>query len=233
MIHPILYLFRQFLLIGIPYYCVAGLPLQFLTSAYLTHKAQFNYFETNFQNCQFEFSNCLNDTSNVYNSLYSGKSIIVSPENATKGFFAGSTFYNGIKFDNCTITNKIDKSITIEICREFYSGTLEYYSDANYMLGFGLLIMWAVLMMSVFATFFGTQVYDEYYFEEYKKWSSENKRKKLERKKYDQSECSICLVPFTKCRSEKTTLNCSHTFHTECIGKWESKTCPICRKVKK
>lgn len=46
--------------------------------------------------------------------------------------------------------------------------------------------------------------------------------------KEDDKTCSICLDSiFGTC--DKT--NCSHFFHTECIGEWKKKsyTCPLCR----
>ncbi|KAG8232155.1 hypothetical protein J437_LFUL012382 [Ladona fulva] len=57
-------------------------------------------------------------------------------------------------------------------------------------------------------------------------WSSATLSPKSEAEKDD---CCICLQTMS---SPKTELNCTHTFHTECIRKWLSKesVCPICRK---
>lgn len=44
--------------------------------------------------------------------------------------------------------------------------------------------------------------------------------------------CSICLEQFTE-DARYTSLQCSHTFHKDCIDKWleNNETCPICRDV--
>jgi hypothetical protein len=45
-------------------------------------------------------------------------------------------------------------------------------------------------------------------------------------------ECSICL---TSIDNKKTDLNCTHSFHTNCINEWfkTNKSCPLCRKIAK
>jgi hypothetical protein len=44
--------------------------------------------------------------------------------------------------------------------------------------------------------------------------------------------CAICIEAFTSTKTN-TTLQCNHTFHTDCIKEWLEKelTCPICRQV--
>ena len=45
------------------------------------------------------------------------------------------------------------------------------------------------------------------------------------------NDCTICIEPLKKNKSKE--LNCTHTFHIECIQKWYDvqQTCPICRTV--
>lgn len=41
-------------------------------------------------------------------------------------------------------------------------------------------------------------------------------------------ECAVCLEHLEK--SEKLTLKCNHSFHTNCLIKLENHLCPLCRK---
>lgn len=43
------------------------------------------------------------------------------------------------------------------------------------------------------------------------------------------NECSICLNPIRKTRQTRE-LACGHIFHSKCIDKWSSVSCPICRR---
>lgn len=45
-------------------------------------------------------------------------------------------------------------------------------------------------------------------------------------------ECAICLKEVFGI-SRARTLQCGHTFHDKCIGKWlqRKQTCPICRRT--
>lgn len=52
------------------------------------------------------------------------------------------------------------------------------------------------------------------------------KQYKIIEKHYDNEKCSICReVP-----GEKVVLGCKHLFHTECIGRWDKDSCPMCRQ---
>ena len=44
-----------------------------------------------------------------------------------------------------------------------------------------------------------------------------------------QSECTICLLDYTK--ETKKTTECNHIFHQECLDKWlhNNTSCPLCR----
>lgn len=41
------------------------------------------------------------------------------------------------------------------------------------------------------------------------------------------SDCSICLSPLEE--GKKVQLDCGHTFHLDCICKWNKNSCPNCR----
>lgn len=45
----------------------------------------------------------------------------------------------------------------------------------------------------------------------------------------EEKSCSICTVEYTQKDMVIFLNKCKHTFHKECIEKWDKKTCPICR----
>jgi hypothetical protein len=47
-------------------------------------------------------------------------------------------------------------------------------------------------------------------------------------KSFNSINCSICLESLNN-NSTNTTLQCYHTFHTDCINQWNNNTCPLCR----
>ncbi|XP_004304786.1 PREDICTED: E3 ubiquitin-protein ligase RNF181-like [Fragaria vesca subsp. vesca] len=63
--------------------------------------------------------------------------------------------------------------------------------------------------------------------------ASESSIKKLLKKRVRVEEgesCSVCLEEF-RAGTYETSMDCSHVFHRECIGKWmtQSHYCPVCR----
>lgn len=50
--------------------------------------------------------------------------------------------------------------------------------------------------------------------------------------RYDNDDCTVCLMPMEGCNQLRGLPNCKHVFHKTCIHAWIDRrgtTCPICR----